>query len=55
MSELLKRWWRDEPGTVGTEWAFVATILVLGTLTGLIAVRQSALAKVERPAQVARP
>jgi Flp pilus assembly pilin Flp len=43
MGELLRRFWRDERGSVGMEWAFVGTILVLGAITGVLAARQAAL------------
>ena len=40
MSKLLKRFLGDEAGTASAEWAFVATILVLGAVTGLVMSRQ---------------
>jgi hypothetical protein len=43
MRELLRELWQDERGCVAAaEWVFVATILVLGAVTGL-AVREGAL------------
>jgi hypothetical protein len=46
MRNMLARFWNDEGGTViGSEWVFVATVLVLGTITGLVAVRQATLAE----------
>jgi hypothetical protein len=42
MSRLLRRLWSDDCGALlGAEWVFVGTILVLGTITGLVAVRQA--------------
>jgi Flp pilus assembly pilin Flp len=41
---LLARLWRDDCGAlIATEWVFVATILVLGIITGLVAVRQAVI------------
>jgi hypothetical protein len=38
--------WNDDSGAlVATEWVFVATIMVLGTITGLAAVRQAILSE----------
>ncbi len=45
MKKLLRKLWSDDTGALlATEWVFVATILVLGVITGLVAVRQAALA-----------
>jgi Flp pilus assembly pilin Flp len=44
MRHLLLRLWREEGGfAAGPEWALIATILVLGAITGVVAVRQAAL------------
>jgi hypothetical protein len=38
--------WNDDSGAlVATEWVFVATIMVLGAITGLVAVRQAILSE----------
>ncbi len=50
MHNILRRFWHDERGSLGMEWAFVTTVLVLGGITGVVAVRQTALAPVEAPA-----
>jgi Flp pilus assembly protein TadG len=50
MGTLLRRFWHDERGSVGMEWAFVATILVLGAITGVVASRQALLSQQEPPA-----
>jgi hypothetical protein len=41
------RLWADDGGAlIAAEWVFVATILVLGAITGLVAVRQAVIAEV---------
>lgn len=41
MCNGISRFWRDESGFVIVgDWAFVATILVLGAVTGMIAMHQ---------------
>ena len=46
MRRLMFRLWKDDAGAlIATEWVFVATILVLGAITGLVAVRQAVLAE----------
>jgi len=46
MSRMFLRLWRDDCGAlIATEWVFVATILVLGAITGLVAVRQAILSE----------
>jgi Flp pilus assembly pilin Flp len=43
---LLTRLWNDDRGAlIATEWVFVATILILGIITGLIAVRQAVISE----------
>lgn len=49
MHEFMRKLWRDEAGSMGVEWAFVATILVLGAVTGLVASKQMALAELQAP------
>ncbi len=39
MRRLLRDFCKDESGAAGIEWAFVASILVLGSVVGLLAVR----------------
>lgn len=34
-------WWKDENGWTSPEWAFVATILVLGAITGALVSKQT--------------
>jgi hypothetical protein len=41
---LFRRLWKDDCGAlIATEWMVVATVLVLGLIPGLIAIRQGAL------------
>ena len=47
MRRLMQKLWSDDHGAlIATEWVFVATILVLGIITGLIAVRQAVIGQV---------
>ena len=41
MSQIRKLWNDDCGALIATEWLFVATIMVLGIITGLVAVRQA--------------
>src|SRR5581483_3981660 len=46
MSRMMLKLWSDDSGAlIATEWVFVATILVLGAITGLVAVRQAVLSE----------
>ena len=46
MRKLFSRLWADDGGAlIATEWVFVATILILGIITGLIAVRQAVISE----------
>jgi Flp pilus assembly pilin Flp len=49
MRNLWRRFWRDERGSLGVEWAFIATILVLGAITGVIAAQRTILTETEPP------
>jgi hypothetical protein len=43
---MLVHLWNDDSGAlIATEWIFVATILVLGAIAGLVAVRQAVIAE----------
>lgn len=44
---LLQLWHDDGGALIATEWVFVATILVIGSITALVAVRQSVLTELE--------
>jgi hypothetical protein len=44
MINLLGKLWRDQRGTgMAGDWVFVATILILGAVTGLVTMRQTHL------------
>src|SRR5579862_1594465 len=46
MYKLMLNLWQDDCGAlIATEWVFVATILVLGAITGLVAVRQAVISE----------
>ena len=46
MCNLMVKLWSDDAGAlIASEWVFVATILVLGSITGLVAIRQAVLAE----------
>ena len=46
MRNLMVKLWSDDAGAlIASEWVFVATILVLGAITGLVAVRQAVIAE----------
>ena len=48
MRQLMYRLWKDDCGAlIATEWVFVVTILVLGSITGLVMVRQAVLAELQ--------
>jgi hypothetical protein len=42
MCSLIRRLWRDDAGAVlATEWVFMATILIIGVIPGMVALRHS--------------
>src|SRR5262249_37766722 len=46
MRKMMLKLWADDGGAlIATEWVFVATILVLGIITGLVAVRQPVISE----------
>ena len=46
MRQMMLKLWKDDCGAlIATEWVFVATILVLGSITGLVAVRQAVISE----------
>src|SRR5262249_40062084 len=47
MRQLMRLWEDDGGALIATEWVFVATILVLGSITGLVAVRQAVISELE--------
>jgi hypothetical protein len=43
---MIRKLWNDDCGAlIATEWVFVGTILVLGIITGLVAVRQAVISE----------
>jgi len=51
MRQMLKLWNDDCGALIATEWVFVATILILGIITGLVAVRQAVISELTETAQ----
>jgi len=48
MRQLISRLWKDDGGALlAVEWVFVATILVLGSITGLVCVRNAIIEELE--------
>jgi hypothetical protein len=46
MRSLLHKLWRDDAGSIlASEWAFVTTVLVLGLISGFVAVRQAVISE----------
>ena len=53
----IRKFLNDESGAAGADWAFVASILVLGSVVGLLAVRAEMFGQsniLERTAQEVR-
>ncbi len=45
---MMQKLWKDDCGAlIAVEWVFVATILVLGVITGLVAVRNAVTDELE--------
>ena len=55
MLRRVREFWTDESGAVGIEWAFVASILVLGSVVGLLAVRAELFGRGSDRTQDVRP
>lgn len=48
MRQLMSRLWKDDGGALlAVEWVFVATVLVLGSICGLVAVRHAIVHELE--------
>jgi len=46
MRQMMAQLWKDDCGAlIATEWVFVATITVLGVITGLVAVRNAVVSE----------
>ena len=52
MRNLLQRFWRDERGAVGPEWACIMAVLVLGSVAALMAAKQAIAHDIEKAAAV---
>ena len=49
---MIRKLWNDDCGAlIATEWVFVVTILILGIITGLVAVRQAVISELTETAQ----
>ena len=49
MRRFFSKLWRDDCGAlIATEWVLVATILVIGIITGLVAVRQAVIVELSQ-------
>jgi hypothetical protein len=49
---MLRKLWNDDCGALlATEWVFLATLLVIGVITGLVAVRQAVISELTEFAQ----
>jgi hypothetical protein len=54
MRNILRELWHDEAGSMAFDWALVASILVLGAITGAVLTRQVPLPETEEPPAVLR-
>jgi len=52
MRKLFLRFWRDDCGAVGPEWACIMTVLVLGSVGAVLAAKQTLVYEVEKAAHV---
>src|SRR5262249_43171643 len=49
---MLRKLWNDDCGAlIATEWIFLMTILILGIITGLVALRQALISELTESAQ----
>ncbi len=52
MRQMLRKLWNDDAGAlIATEWLFIATIMVIGLVVGLVYVRNAVTAKLSEFAQ----
>jgi hypothetical protein len=52
MRQLMGRLWTDDGGAlIAVEWVFVATILIIGSITGLVALREAIVTELEEFAE----
>jgi Flp pilus assembly pilin Flp len=52
VQSLFLRFWRDERGAVGPEWACIMAVLVLGSVAALMAAKQAIAHDIEKAAAV---
>jgi Flp pilus assembly protein TadG len=52
MRRLLRKLWHDDGGAVGPEWAFIMTVLVLGSVGAVMAAKQALTYDVEKAVQI---
>jgi len=50
MRAAIRRFLKDDSGAVATDWALIASVLVLGSAVGVAIVRHSLEAEAPRPA-----
>jgi hypothetical protein len=54
MGRFLSGLWRDEAGSMSVQWAFLATVLVLGAVTGALLTPPPEPADQDPPRQMAK-
>jgi Flp pilus assembly pilin Flp len=52
MRKLLLKFWRDDCGAVGPEWACIMTVLVLGSVAALMAAQQTLVRDVTKAVEI---
>jgi Flp pilus assembly pilin Flp len=52
MRNLLLKFWRDDCGAVGPEWACIMTVLVLGSVAALMAAQQTLVRDVTKAVEI---
>ncbi len=52
MWKMIQKFWHDDGGAVGPEWACIMTVLVLGSVAALMAARQTFTHDVEKAATI---
>ena len=55
MRNILQKLWNDDTGAlIATEWLFIATIMVIGLVVGLVYIRNAVTSKLSEFAQATR-
>jgi Flp pilus assembly pilin Flp len=52
MLKLIRKFWHDDCGAVGPEWACLTTVLVLGSVASIMAAKYALSNHVEKAAQI---